>query len=1718
MEVLKQARGHYKGAITRVFTYVQNIPENVNVLELRVRLDRLEKAFKDICDSQSALFEFHAEEGYVDPEPEFEILESKYISSKCALLKRIKDINPVDEIDKPDALKELAASQAELLDRLGQVASSNNGDKNPTNIKLQPMQIPPFSGDYREWPGFRDVFLQTVDCNTKLSSSQKFRYLKSVLREDAFNLLNGVSVSDSNYQLAWEKLENRYDKPLYIINALIEQFLKLPNVVSGDGFHLRKLVDKADEVIRGLEAVKSEGRDPWLVYLLINKTDSETKKAWALENKMSEESTIKDLIHFLENRSNALEASDPKTSRVKNSRASNPTNIKSLAVVNTSCPKCKGEHYLPQCPEFVSMSVSSRRGFARDQRLCYNCLGTKHSSNRCRVKARCKLCKSRHHSLVHLDNINPAASASVVDPTQNSASVVSNHMKNDSRSSVILPTAVVKVFDNSGKTHLVRVLLDSGSQVSFVTDSLVKRLGLRRSHARLPISGISSVEAGVTQGAVELQLKSRITPHTMQVEAYILNQITSQTPSLSFEASNFTFLDDLLLADVGFKNPGPIDVLLGADKAWSILLSDHRSDPEGKVVAHETLFGWVVTGCLPGNSLVSLHAGVDLDVILKSFWEIEEVSHSSSLTVGEDEVDKQFSKTLTRSSDKKYVVELPFRQDNVKFANTISGALSRLFAMERRFCRDKDLKREYCKFMQTYLDLGHMERIPDNEIEPTSGSVFYLPHHAVITNKIRVVFDGSHKDTKNSCLNDMLHVGTPLQRNLINVCIRFRVHRFVFCADIVKMFRQIWVHPKHRDFQRIVWRESSDAPISHFRLSTVTYGTSPAPYLSMKVLRQIAFDYKHQFPLASHAVLNDMYVDDLMTGADSLSETLELKKQIVEMLSCGGLELSKWSSNCWEILREINCKEAVSLDLDSSSECTKVLGLVWNPYRDTFTYKISLPEQFVPTKRKLLSEVAKIFDPLGFLAPSTILLKILFQELWTAKTKIDWDDPLPSEIAEKWKLHRENLTYFENFRISRRFTQNSKSLELIGFSDASEKAYSAVVYCRSCSGDGAEIQLVAAKTRVAPVKQLSIPRLELCGALLLCRLIELIRSSLDVKPVRVSAFCDSQIVLSWLSSPPRKWNTFVANRTSEILSSLPRSSWNHVSSSDNPADCASRGLLPKDLMDYKMWWNGPEWLSQDFDKWPNHREIEVKDIPEERKKVVAVCVSGTVEHFLENLSLKISSWRKLVRIVGYIRRFIYFCRLPKGDRRYGYLSLSELRLAKKACLKWSQNEFLGEIKALKADRCVDKMSKLCSLSPFIDVVGLLRVGGRISNARNVPFAIKHPVILPKNNPITRLILLDAHRNLLHIGVSGLFTLIRQEYWILGSRNLIRKLVHDCITCFRHRKNTSTQLMGNLPSSRVNPSFAFAHTGCDYAGPITLRSSRGRKPTMSKGYISLFVCMTTKALHLELVSDLTTDAFLAALKRFIARRGKCSVMYSDNGTNFQGAARVLSEMYKLVQSQTHNKKVAEMLAGENIDWQFIPPHSPHFGGLWEAGVKLVKQHLRRVVGDSVLTFEEMCTLLAQIEALLNSRPLCASSDSDLDPLTPSHFLIGRPYTAIPEPSFLETPINRLGRWELLQNMMQGFWRRWQTDYLTSLQQRPKWREAKRDFEVGDLVILKEPNLPPSQWFLGRVTEVHPGEDGHVRVVTLRTKRGTFMRPVTKLALLPCPEIPSAGAAC
>lgn len=448
----------------------------------------------------------------------------------------------------------------------------------------------------------------------------------------------------------------------------------------------------------------------------------------------------------------------------------------------------------------------------------------------------------------------------------------------------------------------------------------------------------------------------------------------------------------------------------------------------------------------------------------------------------------------------------------------------------------------------------------------------------------------------------------------------------------------------------------------------------------------------------------------------------------------------------------------------------------------------------------------------------------------------------------------------------------------------------------------------------------------------------------------------------------------------------------------------------------------------------------------------------------------------------------------------------------KAMLFWvrtiQQHEFFGEINALQEQKPIPRNSQILSLNPFIDADGLLRVGGRIHKAPT-NYNLRHPVLLPRHSHLTKLIIDDIHMRHYHAGPQLVQSLICQKFWIIRARDAIRHQIRKCVTCVKQRASTMQQQMANLPESRVTPSRPFTRCGVDYAGPFLLKPMLSRSKTTIKSYLCLFVCFSTRALHLELVSSLSTEAFIAALRRFVARRGKPSDIFSDCGTNFIGADRQLRELVALYSNPSHNSQVSDQLSQDGIKWHFNPPGAPSFGGLWEAGVKSVKFHLRRIIGSNRLNFEEMTTIITQVEAVLNSRPITAlSSDpSDMTALTPGHFLIGGPLVAAPDQDLTDEKFSRLNRWQMLQQMYQSFWKRWYREFLTRMQQRPKWMEPQPQIQVDDLVIIKEDNLPPLQWKLGRVQDVHPGDDGIVRVVTLRTKDGNLKRPILKLCLLP-----------
>ena len=316
-------------------------------------------------------------------------------------------------------------------------------------------------------------------------------------------------------------------------------------------------------------------------------------------------------------------------------------------------------------------------------------------------------------------------------------------------------------------------------------------------------------------------------------------------------------------------------------------------------------------------------------------------------------------------------------------------------------------------------------------------------------------------------------------------------------------------------------------------------------------------------------------------------------------------------------------------------------------------------------------------------------------------------------------------------------------------------------------------------------------------------------------------------------------------------------------------------------------------------------------------------------------------------------------------------------------------------------------------------------------------------------------------------------------------------------------------MGQLPIERLTPGPVFDKTGIDFAGPVQTKYAHSRKPVIVKSYVCLFVSLSVKAVHLEPVSDLTSDAFIAALRRFTARRGKPSLILSDHGTNFVGANKELQQMYDVLKEQTTRGEISDFCTTQNIQWKFIPERSPHFGGLWEAAVKSMKFHFKRVIGDIKLNFEELTTVLAQIESCLNSRPLTPLSvpdDDGIGALTPGHFLIGQPLESIPDSAFSYRPVSLLKRWHLCQSIVRHFWKRWSTEYITSLRRSNKWLRSSRNIQVGDIAILQEDNLVPTKWPLARVLEVYPGKDGLVRVVTVKTSTGVYKRPISKLALL------------
>lgn len=1610
------------------------------------------------------------------------------------------------------------------------------------NIHLPPCDTELFYGDYLSWPTFRDMFTAIYVLNSRLTPVEKLFHLNQKTRGEAKDIVKKSPLTNDGFAQAWKNLSDRYENKRILVNSQLKVLFNLPMVSNESGSGLKLLQREINNCISALELhdIEVANWDAIFTYLCSTRLPDTTLSLW--EQTLSDKTAIPrwiDLDKFLTNRFQTLETvSDIKGQGLSkpnrmSDKAYGPSSPRQFKVhhASDSRPGCKlcpnVDHAMRVCPKFLEMTVQERWSIARRYSLCLNCLATSHLCKDCKSTFSCNKCQNRHHSLLHQDNTKsksqevPPAAVTTHAATLRPSTTHFHSCFASKRTTILLGTAIVNVCHNGG-VFAARALIDSGSEGTFVSERLVNRLRLSTSKINAQISGLNRVISAEVRKSCGLVISSPRSP-CMRIEtnALILPRLTGNLPTCPIDNSIVDALPNLELADKNFFRSDQVDILIGSDLYPQVILSGVKRNILGSLLAQETVFGWILTGPTPTNDsstetqVVAYFNEVSLESQLSRFWELEEVPKERYLTPEEKFCEENYAHTTRRRHDGRYIVSLPFKANfphDICLGQSRQSALRQFLRNESSLLKKPDFKPQYDAVIKEYGELKHMRKVspPPFELLPAH---YYLPHHAVFkpestTTKIRVVFNASCPSSSKNSLNDVLYAGPVLQADITVLLMKWRMFRYVFNADIEKMYRQILVDPKHTPYQRIIFRESPNDAIQDYELDTVTFGVNCAPYLAIRTLIQLAEEVRDTLPLASDVLKNFMYVDDALAGAHDIATALKTRDELKAALSSAGFSLRKWTSNSRELLKDLPKEHLLKsdfLELDDSS-VAKTLGIRWNALSDHFYFLVTpLELKNNYTKREVLSAIAKLFDPAGWLGPIIVVAKILMQRVWLDKT--DWDEPLGSESTHHWKNFVENYVQISNIRLPRwtGFTPHGK-IEFHGFCDASEKAYAAVLYIRvDVEGEGCHSHLLTAKTKVAPIKTVSLPRLELCGAALLADLIDFMLPQFRLDNYEVHLWTDSTIVLAWLRKPPCSWTTFVANSVSRIQEKVGNQQWHHVDSEDNPADLGSRGVTPQDLSNSDLWWKGPSWLSQDKIHWPQEPQNNEHTTSLECKPQATTC------HILcqeEDILERFSSLHKAIRVLAYVFRFLnrtrkIFCSASTQltEKEKTDVETRLISLCQKA-------NFSTEIENLRKKIPINRKSSILALNPFIDERGVMRTGGRLAFSPSLTYDEKHPIILPYNCAYSRLLVRSFHLICLHGGNQLVLRSLRQRFWLIRAKNLIKTTTNNCKVCIVNRQQERKQLMSALPSARTTLSRPFSSTGVDFAGPFDIRNYTGRACLITKGYVCVFVCFATKAIHLEAVSDLSTSAFMAAFARFVSRRGCPTDVYSDNGTNFVGASKEIKRNFRAYLDSVQDA-ISSNTFPHHLKWHFIPAGAPHMGGLWEAGVKSFKFHFRRIAGQHKYTFEEFSTLLSRIEACLNSRPISPMSNdpTDLEPLTPGHFLIGSALLAVAEPEMTDNPISVVNRWQKLKALQHYFCERWKNEYLKELHKRVKWKYPQQDVVADDMVVIRGENLPPNEWRLGRIEKVHEGKDGHVRVATIRTTRGLITRPIVKLVMLP-----------
>ncbi|XP_058827235.1 uncharacterized protein LOC131687200 [Topomyia yanbarensis] len=1620
-----------------------------------------------------------------------------------------------------------------------------------------PKELPQFYGNPDDWPLFFATYTHTTLLCGYSNDENVFR-LSKCLKGRALEAVKGQLIHPNNVPGVIRTLKLLFGQPVAIVQTMISKIAAFPALRSDK---LDQLIDFAIAVENVRSTIEACGLRDYLynvslLHELIEKLPASIKLDWAKHQQTLPRTTLAEFSSwiyalaeaastvtkigigagkfgksnaFVNTHSEPNEFEQPiESSSMKHFDANHATSIQ-----HVTCMVCRGAcKSAADCNRFFELTYDSRWAVVKEYGYCRKCL--KRHTEDCTTKRRCGKngCTYKHHELLHNPSKNNGST--VVDNAVQPAQPVSHNTHRSTSTSVLFRIVPVTLY-GTNKTIDTYALLDDGSSQTLLDHELVDQLQLNGVHNPLWLQwtgGTCRVENDSI--SVNLQISEKGNTNRLFNISGARTVGALNLPRQSLNAAEmkqqFDYLKELPLPSYQDARPR---ILIGADNAFlgNTLKSRERNHHEP--VAVKTRLGWTIYGgfSTSGNQSdiahVSLHVCScdELQQAMKNYFSLDSLGISKPhkiLLSTEDERATSLLHSLTRFEGGSYETGLLWKYDKIKLPDSRALAYRRLQCLESRMARDSKLAEAILLKINDYQRSGYIRKLSDQERDHRPDRVWYLPIFP-ITNpnkpgKIRIVWDAA-ATVRGVSLNSVLLKGPDQLTSLADILYQFRLYRIAISGDIREMFHQVRIREQDQHCQRFLWRNGDNKrEPDTFVMKVMTFGACCSPSSAQYVKNVNAQRFSGQFPRAVDAIIRKHYVDDLLVSVESTEEAIQLAKDIRRIHAQGGFEIRNWLSNSVPVLQELKQRPTEEKDLNFSEELTteKILGLWWNTSTDRLTFKVNwsrydaslMDGSRVPTKRELLSILMSIFDPIGLVAHFLAYLKVLLQDVW--RSGVSWDEPIKQSEFKKWNWWRQALPGVETVSVSRCYRQltsaNSQTkVQLHTFVDASETSFAAVVYLRFEENNYVECVLVGAKTRVAPLKYVSIPRLELQAAVIGARLATSIENALSIKIHQRYFWSDSRDVLCWLASDHRRYSQFVACRVSEILEITEPTDWNWIPTKDNVADEGTKWERPPNFSISSRWFSAPCFIKEPAELWVQQR-VTVETTNEELRASVLIHNVFEPVIIMENFS----KWGRLVRFTACVLHFPRNAKLKQAElpRNSGPYLKTELIAAETILFKLTQySAYADEIELVKeAIRSktfyqLPKDSALYRFTPQIDEDGLLRLRTRIQKCEYTTADAKNPIILPRNHHTTRLVIQSYHDRFHHRNHSTIINELKQKFHIPRIRIAYNSVRRDCQRCKNERVQPIPPAMGDLPTARLAAyTRPFSFVGIDYFGPMSVVVGK----RVEKRWGVLITCLTTRAIHLEIAHSLSTNSCILAIKNFIARRGVPIEVHSDRGTNFLGTERELRESLAAVDE---NMLMREF-ASSQTEWKFIPPASPHMGGCWERLVQSVKRNLYALKPQRLPTDEVFRNMLAEIENTVNSRPLThvPIEDDNAPALTPNHFILGSSNGSKPDTTCDDSGTALRKAWHSSQVLANIFWKNWVKDYLPEITRRSKWFYNIKPIQVDDVVLIADPKAPRNCWPKGRIISVNKSADGQVRWATVQTAHGVYERPAVKLAIL------------